>query len=629
MALPPGITYLFKLLPTLAVPPLLAYAILVHLADTDILAPLSSRGWLRSLVVFLATPATSYALDLWKELSYRRQAHKLGAKILPQVRGRWYIPADLDLLIHIITADQWDYADNPLEELMKAHGKTIMIRVMGDRKILTKEPQHIKQMLAGNFNNVGSLEELWPFDFSSHMLWLFSQYVKGDELFGEATRPVLGVGVFNSDGAMWKFHRNLARPFFTRDRISDFDIFDKHAEKVIEIMKSSFSSGNPLDIQDLYSRFALDSATEFLFGECVHSIYEPMLLPGGVQPTSSHSSSANHARPSSSTFVKALRVAQEHIAIRILMGRIWPLSEMFRDKSDDYTIHIKAYLEPIMEKALLKKAQLLKERADDGMGTVSSEKDDIKEGMTLLEHLVLQTDDRNVIRDSLMNMLVAGRDSMTTLMTFATYFLSQHPDVLAKLRKEILDNIGPMKRPTSESIRELKYLRAVLNETLRLFPPVPFNYRETVEADVWTDNDGTRWFIPPGTETCFNIMYMQRDKDLWGEDALVFDPMRWLDGRLSKLTTNPYLFLPFNAGPRTCLGQQLAYNEASYLLIRLLQTFDTVTLRPDAQPRGSLPNSSGKWDLTAGRNGIEKVWPRSYINMFVEGGMWGVMGLAT
>ncbi|KAF8317441.1 cytochrome P450 monooxygenase pc-3 [Clavulina sp. PMI_390] len=609
MPLPPGIVYLLSVLPKLAAPPLLVYAVSLRYDEAGASTIPSSSGWLRLLLVVLATPATVYALALWKSLSYRLQARRLGAEMLPQVRGKWYIPADMDLLVHLISAVKWDYTCNQLGELMRINGKTIMLRVAGDRKgaaskILTKEPRHIKRILAGNFEN----------------------YVKGEELFGQATRPVLGVGVFNSDGAMWKFHRTLARPFFARDRISDFEIFEKHAESIIEIMKASFRSGTPLDIQDIFSRFTLDSTSEFLFGECVNSIHEPLLLPGGIQPdTSPQLPSTSHTRPSSATFVKALAAAQHHISTRVFMGRIWPLSEMFRDKSEDYTPTITAYLEPIVEKAMLKKAQALREKDGKHMENNGSEKAAIEEDMTLLDYLVLQTDDRAIIRDSLMNMLVAGRDTTACLLTFATYLLSQHPDVLAKLRAEILDIIGPTTPPTSGTLRELKYLRAVLNETLRLFPPVPLDYRETIEADVWTDDGGKRWFIPAGTETCYSVMHMQRDKDLWGEDALMFDPMRWIDERLSKLTANPFIFLPFNAGPRICLGQQFAYNEASFLLVRLLQTFGTITLRPDAQPHGTVANFLGKWDLKAGRNGIEKVWPRSHLIMYVEGGMWGVM----
>ncbi|KAF8307676.1 cytochrome P450 [Clavulina sp. PMI_390] len=606
MALPPGIPYVLQLLPAFVGPPLLVYAALHYLRELSAFSLLDSSPSLRFLLVLLSLPVAFYVREFWIELSYWYQARRMGARMLPQIQGKWYIPAGLDLIADLISAIKWEYAGDSMGEILRPN-KTVVFRAVGDRRILTKEPRYIKHILAGNFTN----------------------YVKGEELFGRAARRVLGVGVFNSDGVMWKFHRTLARPFFTRDRISDFKIFEKHADSVIGIMRETFNSGIPLDIQDVFARFTLDSATEFLFGDCVHSIYEPMLLPGGIQPTLSGSVTPGRSEPSSSAFVKAFAAAQEHISTRVRMGRIWPLAEILRDKSDQYAMHLKVYIEPIVERALHRRTQLLQERNEKRSMGVVSEKEGIEEGMTLLDHLVLETDDRNIIRDSLMNMLIAGRDTTACLLTFATYALSQHSDVLAKLREEILSVIGPTNAPTYDSIRELKYLRAVLNETLRLFPPVPLNYRESVDADVWTAADDTRWFIPAGTTTGYSVLSMHRDKDLWGEDALVFDPMRWIDERLAILTANPFMFLPFNAGPRICLGQQFAYNEASFMLVRLLQTFNTIALRPEAQPHGTLPNAFGKWDMSperGTRNSIEKVWPRRHLTTYVQGGMWAVMG---
>ncbi|KAF8306199.1 cytochrome P450 [Clavulina sp. PMI_390] len=608
MTLPPGVPYVLQLIPAFAGPPLLVYAALHYLSELGVFTQLDSWPWLRFFLVLLGFPSAFYIRETWIEISQWRQARRMGAKLLPRHPGKWYVPAGLDLIINMTSAMKWEYAGDSLGEIMRTK-KTLMFNAVGERRVMTKEPRYIKHILAGNFNN----------------------YVKGEELFGQATRHVLGVGVFNSDGAMWKFHRTLARPFFTRDRISDFKIFEKHADAVLGIMKDTFRSGTPLDIQDVFARFTLDSATEFLFGDCVHSIYEPMLLPGGIQPTLSGSVTPGRTQPSSSAFVKAFAAAQEHISIRVRMGRVWPAAEMTRDRSDDYAMHLKVYLEPIVDKALHRRTQLLKERNEKRQAGSTSEKEGIEEGMTLLDHLVLETDDRNIIRDSLMNMLIAGRDTTACLLTFATYALSQHPEVLAKLREEILSVISPTDVPTYDSIRDLKYLRAVLNETLRLFPPVPLNYRESIKADVWTAADDTRWFIPAGTATGYSVLSMHRDKDLWGEDALVFDPMRWIDERLARLTANPFMFLPFNAGPRICLGQQFAYNEASFMLVRLLQTFSSVTLRPDAQPNGSLPNVSGKWDMSPereSRNAVEKIWPRTHLTLFVQGGMWGVMGVA-
>ncbi|KAF8307675.1 cytochrome P450 [Clavulina sp. PMI_390] len=604
MTLPPGVPYLLQLLPGLAGPPLVVFAALHYLGEHELfkLTQLNVWPWIRLALVLLSFPVTILVRDFLADVSNWRQARKMGAKPLPQLRGRWYIPAGMDMVVHFVSSLKWEYAGESLGEAMRVHNKTSSVRVNGEYRVITKEPRYIKRILAGNFNN----------------------YVKGENPFRRATRPVLGVGVFNSDGAMWKFHRTLARPFFSRERISDFKIFEKHADEIIEIMKAAFNDGTPLNIQDVYARFTLDSATEFLMGDCPHSIHEPMLLPGGVQPKIAGSTGRTSA------FVKAIAVGQEHISTRLHMGRAWPSAEIFRDNSIDYVPHLDAYLNPILEKAMLRRAELLEERDVKNAGSGGAQTEGLEEGMTLLDHLVLETDDRAIIRDSLANMLVAGRDSTASLLTFTTYALSQHPEVLEKLREEILTTIGATDLPTYDSLRGLKYLRAVINETLRLFPPVPINYRESVEADVWVDEDGTRWFIPAGTSTSFSVMYMHRDKDLWGEDALVFDPMRWIDDRLARLTANPFMFLPFNAGPRICLGQQFVYNEVSFLLVRLLQTFSTITLRPNAQPQGSLPNSSGKWDLTPGhesRHAVEKVWPRSHLTLFVEGGMWAVMGV--
>ncbi|KAG9088466.1 hypothetical protein FRC07_012573 [Ceratobasidium sp. 392] len=114
---------------------------------------------------------------------------------------------------------------------------------------------------------------------------------------------------------------------------------------------------------------------------------------------------------------------------------------------------------------------------------------------------------------------------------------------------------------------------------------------------------------------------MHRRKDLWGPDADDFDPDRWIDERLNKyLTPNPFIFLPFNAGPRICLGQQFAYNESSFFLVRLLQRVESIDLAPEAHPEGTLPPK--RWQNGTGRQLYEKVWPRSHLTIYSNGGMW-------
>jgi len=111
---------------------------------------------------------------------------------------------------------------------------------------------------------------------------------------------------------------------------------------------------------------------------------------------------------------------------------------------------------------------------------------------------------------------------------------------------------------------------------------------------------------------------MHRRTDLWGPDALVFDPDRFLDDRVQKyLTPNPFIFCPFNAGPRICLGQQFAYHEATFFLVRLLQQFTGYTLEKseNIQP-------PPEWATCDGLKATEKVYPATHLTMFVKGGLW-------
>lgn len=125
----------------------------------------------------------------------------------------------------------------------------------------------------------------------------------------------------------------------------------------------------------------------------------------------------------------------------------------------------------------------------------------------------------------------------------------------------------------------------------------------------------------------YSVFVMHRRTDVWGPDALKFDPDRFLDERQQKyLGRNPFIFLPFNAGPRICLGQQYAYNQMSFMIIRLLQNFSTIKLEPHAQSPSTRPPEW--WSQIPGRQSLEKLWPRSHLTMYANGGLWCKMGEA-
>jgi len=454
----------------------------------------------------------------------------------------------------------------------------------------TCEPSHIKAILASNFDS-------WE---------------KGHRWDMKA-RSVFGIGVFNSDGDMWKLHRSMTRPFFTHDRIGHFDIFDNHAEEAVTVAKERLRAGYAIDFQDLISRFTIDSATEFLFGHCVHTLFTPLPYPHNA-PISAEEKAKNQNMPSE-RFATAFADAQTAVAMRMARGGTWRFWEMFEDLSEKPMKVVREYLEPIISDAIEKRRE--KERSGE------SEEKQVQEGETLLDHLVRLTTDMVVIRDEVVNIMIAGRDTTASTLTMVIYFLAKHPHVMDRLREEILTKVGPSRRPTYDDIREMKYLRAVLNETLRLFPPVPFNVRQSAEDTTFPPltPEGRPMFIPGKSLLVYSVLLMHRRTDLWGPDALEFDPDRFVDHRLQKyLVPNPFIFLPFNAGPRICLGQQFAYNEMSFMLIRLLQNFSRIELDRESQPPESRPPAH--WKDIPGRASTEDFHPRSHVTLYSKGGMW-------
>lgn len=139
----------------------------------------------------------------------------------------------------------------------------------------------------------------------------FHNYVKGAK-FREAADSVLGTGVFNSDGKTWKLHRTITRPFFTHDRISHFEIFDRHANHAIALAKERFRMDLAIDFQDLISRFTLDSASEFLFGHCIDSLSTELPFPYNATHTTQ--------RDSTAAFTDAFFRAQHAIHRRVIIG---------------------------------------------------------------------------------------------------------------------------------------------------------------------------------------------------------------------------------------------------------------------------------------------------------------------
>jgi cytochrome P450 len=165
------------------------------------------------------------------------------------------------------------------------------------------------------------------------------------------------------------------------------------------------------------------------------------------------------------------------------------------------------------------------------------EKSNHDQGYTFLHAIAGYTRDRDMLRDQLVSVLLAGRDTTACTLTWVIYHLSMDPKITAKLRQEIVETVGLEQTPTYEHLKNMKYLQHILNETLRLYPVVPYNVRISLKDTTLPTGGGPNGDQPigilKGTPIGYSTLVMQRREDLYpppesGFPAIDrFVPERW------------------------------------------------------------------------------------------------------
>lgn len=162
---------------------------------------------------------------------------------------------------------------------------------------------------------------------------------------------------------------------------------------------------------------------------------------------------------------------------------------------------------------------------------------------------------------------IQGRDTTAQALTWAFYLLTCHPDVSSA----VLEESNKHSSSTSEPLRlqEYPYTLAVFYETLRLYPPVPFELKQAEKST--TLPDGT--FLPSSSVILWCTWAMNRSRLIWGPDSESFKPERWIrDGEIIAKTA--FEFPVFNGGPRMCLGKKMAELMAVKVISTLIGEFE-------------------------------------------------------
>jgi cytochrome P450 len=177
------------------------------------------------------------------------------------------------------------------------------------------------------------------------------------------------------------------------------------------------------------------------------------------------------------------------------------------------------------------------------------------------------------IRDQALTFVVAGHETTNNLMAWVMYELMTNSSVYQACQNEV-DRILPNQTiPTYEHLDDLPIIEAVLQETLRLYPPAPFFARQCInEQTIGTATDHPL-HIPTGTTILINAYAVHRRAEYWPRPN-EFDYTRWLRDPVTGLKprlAHPFCYLPFAAGPRNCIGQNFAMLEAKVMLAMLIQ----------------------------------------------------------
>ncbi|KAL8734372.1 MAG: hypothetical protein Q9166_001570 [cf. Caloplaca sp. 2 TL-2023] len=351
-----------------------------------------------------------------------------------------------------------------------------------------------------------------------------------------AMKSMIGEGIFTQDGPAWKHSRELLRRQFLRMQYQNLEGFREHVEGLIQTLTNSQAN---VDLQPLFYRLTLDTTIAMILGQSVESFRREIDL-----------------------FSRSFNKASLVTATRVRLGDLYFLYAPRGFFSACSTV--KSYTDRFVKDALQQKSA------------------DASDKYTFINDLYTEHHrDTHLVRDQVINVLIAGRDTTAATLSYAIRLLVRYPSALERLRKEIEGVLGKDKDVTRASIQRMPYLHNVLKETLRLYPPVPINTRFSKRATTLPRGGGLDGSSPllvrEGMPIAYSVYHMQRREDLYGPDAGAFRPERWEGSELADIKWG---YLPFNGGPRLCLGKDFGLMLASYTMVRIIQVFPDMRLAP-------------------------------------------------
>jgi cytochrome P450 len=431
----------------------------------------------------------------------------------------------------------WHMRVNPLRFMLSAvekHNGAVTLRLAKYRATLLREPEHIKRVFVDNADN----------------------YTKQTRGFAKA-RIVLGQGLVTSEGALWQRQRRIATPAFSRQRVAAFSgVMTAATDQMLQQWRDRSAGGAShgpaveLDVFRAMMRLTLRIALQTLLGVTAEQQVDEL----------------------SPAVSEVLERTNDLITNPFSLPPWAPTPKNARLKRAIGTLDHFVY-KTIAERRSAIPADTRSGCTDLLAMLMAARDEQSGQGMSDLQ-----------LRDEAVTNLIAGHETTANALTWTFYLLSQHPEAFAQLRSELASVLGGQ-TPSAEDLPRLAYTRAVIEESMRLYPPAWMIGRAARNDDVIGP-----FIIPGGTFVLVSPYVTHRHPGLWGNPE-VFDPMRFVDGRSESLPK--FSYLPFGGGQRFCIGANFAMMESVLILAMvaqacqldlargaLVEPYAMITLRP-------------------------------------------------
>ncbi|MER6949862.1 cytochrome P450 [Nonomuraea sp. NPDC000554] len=383
---------------------------------------------------------------------------------------------------------------------VREYGDAVRVAIGPKKLYIFNHPDHAKHVLADNAAN----------------------YHKGIG-YTEAKRA-LGDGLLTSEGALWEEQRRTIQPVFQHKRIAaQADVIVDEALGLVERLRAHQAAGRSVDV--------LSEITSLTLG-----VLGSILLDADLGAFESVGHSFEAVQDQAMFEMETLGLVPQWLPLK--------RQRVFR--------RARADLERIVDVLVVQRKAYPSESGDDVL-------------TRLIASTAKETDkavaDRRM-RDELVTLLLAGHETTASTVGWTLNLVSRHPQVRDRLHEEAVAVYGD-RRPTYEDLPRLRYTNMVLQETMRLFPPVWILTRRAVRDDVVGG-----YHVPAGAEVLICPYTLHRHPRYWA-DPERFDPERFNPDVPSSRPR--YAHIPFGAGPRFCVGNHLGMMEATFIVSTLLR----------------------------------------------------------